>query len=184
MRIVGGQLRGRRIAVPKDGVRPTSERVREAIMSMFSAIWPGAHVLDCYAGSGAFGFEAISRGAEQVTFIERHVRTARGLQKTAQDFAIESQIEVIRNDAVAALKGLMRRGERFDVLFFDPPYAESDPIHILSHAFGLAKPGAPLIWESGAALEVPEQIEDWQLDIHRRYGSTNIAVYRSNTRGS
>ena len=52
---------------------------------------------------------------------------------------------------------------RYDVLFFDPPYVESDPNHILSHAFGLAKPGAPLIWESGAALEVPEQIEDWQL---------------------
>jgi 16S rRNA (guanine(966)-N(2))-methyltransferase RsmD len=153
-------------------------------MSMFGTIWVGAEVLDCYAGSGAFGFEAISRGAEHVTFIERHSRTALNIKNTAKELEVTSQVHVLRERAESALKTLSRGQRRFDVLFFDPPYAESRPIDVLSHAFRLAKPGAALIWESGAELEVPENIGDWQLEVNRRYGSTKIAVYRSNMRGT
>ena len=153
-------------------------------MSMFSAQWSGAHVLDCYAGSGAFGFEALSRGAERVTFIERHSRTAQMIKAAALDLEVTSQVDVIRDNAEAALRALTRQRQQYDVLFFDPPYAESHPIEVLSSAFVLAKAGAVLIWESGVELEVPQQLGQWQLDVNRRYGSTKISVYRITTRGT
>ena len=184
MRIVGGRLKGRRITVPKDGVRPTSERVREALMSMLGPDWAGRHILDCYAGSGAFGFEALSWGAAHVTFIERNAKTVANLRATAELLQVSSDIRIVQNDASRALQHLRRRLQRFDLLFFDPPYADSQPEEILSHAVGLAKSGAALVWECGARAAVPERVQGWERCISRRYGSTDIAVYRLSTGGA
>ena len=184
MRIVGGRFRGRRIAVPKDGVRPTSERVREALMSMLGPNWSGRYVLDCYAGSGAFGFETLSWGASHVTYIERDARTAQQIRMTADQLGVSDCIHMLHDDATRALRTLSRQKRRFDLLFFDPPYADSQPLDVLSSAVGLAKDGAALVWESAATSTTPEHVGGWQRRECRRYGSTAIAVYESKTGGT
>ena len=123
MRIVGGALRSRRLVAPKDTrVRPTSDRLREAWMSILQGSLPGARVLDLYAGSGALGLEALSRGAASADFVERSAASLAALQKNIAALDQKSRATVHRGDA-------MRFAERlppgaYDIAFADPPYGE------------------------------------------------------------
>lgn len=124
MRIISGTFGGRRIAMPTgDQVRPTADRVREAWFSILGAAIPGARVLDLFAGSGALGLEALSRGATTAEFVERHRRSLAALRDNLAALGVEAQATVHPVEA-------MRFAERlppgaFDVAFADPPYATS-----------------------------------------------------------
>ena len=119
LRITAGTLRGRRVPVPRDEVRPTSERARQAFFNIAGARMHGARFLDLFAGSGIFSFEAISRGAKEAVAIDQsRVHTA-AIEKTAKDFGVP-----VRAIAADALAGIKRLGEEvFDVVYADPPYA-------------------------------------------------------------
>lgn len=123
VRIIGGRWRGTRLEVPGiDGLRPSSDRVRETLFNWLQGQIVGARCLDLFAGSGALGFEAASRGAREVVMIERDVRAAAGLRLAAQRLQA-TQIEVVEGDALAWLQ---RGSEReFDLVFVDPPFATS-----------------------------------------------------------
>jgi 16S rRNA (guanine966-N2)-methyltransferase len=121
MRIVGGEFGGRRLVVPKDTrVRPTSDRVREAWMSILGDQLAGARTLDLFAGSGALGLEALSRGAESATFVELNPPSLRALEHNIAALSVEDVATVHRGDAMR-FAGKLLPGA-FDVILADPPY--------------------------------------------------------------
>jgi 16S rRNA (guanine966-N2)-methyltransferase len=125
MRLSGGELRSRRIPVPPGrAIRPTPGRVREALFSILGSRIPGARVLDLYAGSGAVGFEALSRGAAHVTFVESHAPSAARIRGLARDFGVTGRTAVV---AVPAERAARAVGDPYDIVYADPPYASPPP---------------------------------------------------------
>lgn len=124
MRIIAGALKGRRLEAPRwDGMRPTSDRLRETLFDILAGRVEGARVLDGYAGTGAVGIEAISRGASEVVFVERDDRAAKLIARNLAHCGVAGGYAIIRADMTR-----LRRpdGERpFDLVFLDPPYAET-----------------------------------------------------------
>lgn len=178
-RIVAGDARGRRLAVPSAGTRPTADRVREA---MFSAIdaridLRGARVLDLFAGSGALGLEALSRGAEAVTLVESAPRAAAVIGKNIAAVGLPGA-RVLRTAAAAAIANWA--GEPLDVVLADPPYdIGDDEVTALLAALasgGLLSEGALVVLERPAKAPGtvwPEALEPGRV---RRYGDTRIEI--------
>ena len=122
LRIVAGRLRGRRVRVPPDpGVRPTSERVREALFNILGQDLSGYDVLDLFAGSGALGFEALSRGAHRVVFVESNPKTAAALRRSAEELGVDREARVIVG-RVEEVLNRARLGGPYHVILADPPY--------------------------------------------------------------
>lgn len=120
VRIIGGTWRRRILRFPEStGLRPTPDRVRETLFNWLGQDLSGKNCLDLFAGSGALGFEAASRGAEKVVMVEFAPKVLAALQANAKLLAAESRVEIVRSDAV---KFVAATGLRFDVLFLDPPY--------------------------------------------------------------
>jgi 16S rRNA (guanine966-N2)-methyltransferase len=119
LRITAGSLKGRRIPVPRNEVRPTSERARQAFFDIVGTSVHGARFLDLFAGSGIFSFEAISRGAKESVAVDSSRAHTAAIERTARDF--DAPIRTITADVLAGIKRL--RGEVFDVTYADPPYA-------------------------------------------------------------
>jgi len=126
VRIIGGRWRGRKLQVADIvGLRPTTSRVRETLFNWFALDCPGAHVLDCFAGSGALGFEALSREAKQVTMLEKNRLACKNLMSQANRLAGESmegsQLDIRQGDTLQLVEQLTLK---FDLVFIDPPFAE------------------------------------------------------------
>ena len=123
MRIISGNLRGRRLRAP-DGLstRPTSDRLREALFNIISSDVPGSRFLDVCAGSGAVGLEALSRGAESAVFVEQSRRALALLEENIEHCGVGSAARIMPKEAVAALKGMAAGDQEFDIVFLDPPY--------------------------------------------------------------
>ena len=174
MRIIAGEWKGRRIEAPKGrAVRPTSDRAREAWMSIVHPYLPGATVVDLCAGTGALGLEALSRGAKFVDFVEMATRTARVLKENVQSLDAAARCAVHEDDALRFLKKLTRSGALpYAVAFADPPYrmglAEAIAAHWLEHPFATV-----LGVEHEARLQLPGAHDT------RRYGDTAVTFYRS-----
>ena len=176
MRVVAGRLGGRRLkAPPGTATRPTGDRVREALFTLLGPLDGGRWVLDLFAGSGALGIEALSRGADRVTFVDSAPRAIRAVRDNLEALAVEGA-EVIRQDAVAFLRKARAQGRQYDLVFLDPPYR---------HAGGLARelssllhvvlaPRARVACESDrrAPLELALPLID-----ERRYGDTLIRIH-------
>ncbi len=127
MRIIAGTFKSRRLkTLPGAATRPTSDRLRETLFNVLGASVQGALFADCYAGSGAVGIEALSRGAEFVYFLENHRAAVRVIHANLKSLGIEKGFEVLSADVAAGLRSLEQRGVRFDVVFLDPPYKDAD----------------------------------------------------------
>ncbi len=181
MRVTGGEYGGRRLAVPPGaGVRPTQDRVREALFSMLLNIVPGAVFVDLYAGSGAVGLEALSRGALRVVWVEENPRHLACLKRNREAIAPERG-EIIRAD-VAKWCGTGGRGLAADVVFADPPYAESPDAGIFAVMKLCAENG--VVAHTGmfvaemAASGAVQRPDGWELLKDRVYGQTRLAVYQ------
>lgn len=178
MRVTGGSLKGRKLRAPREGARPTADRVREAL---FARIDPeGAVVLDLYAGTGALGIEALSRGAERVTFVERSARCARVLRQNLDALGVADRCEVLVADASAALSRLAEQERRFDLVLLDPPYA-SDAASAALAALArseLLPEGAMVVVES-SRRRPPAAVAGLEAIDERRYGDTLITRFRA-----
>jgi 16S rRNA (guanine966-N2)-methyltransferase len=179
MRVIAGQLGGRRLKAPKGRAttRPTSDRVREAVFSMLDRV-EGEHVLDLFAGTGALGIEALSRGAKRAVFIERDASALEALEANLQALGLEAEeAEVRRAEALTALRSARARAETYDLILIDPPYRRaSDLGRELSLALSsLLAPEARVVVESDrrVPLELP-----WEIVKERRYGDTSITIHR------
>ncbi|MCX5766868.1 MAG: 16S rRNA (guanine(966)-N(2))-methyltransferase RsmD [Gemmatimonadetes bacterium] len=175
MRIIAGEWRGRRIAAPKSGpVRPTADRVREAWMSIVQHELPDARVLDLFAGTGALGLEALSRGARWVDFVEADARTLRVLLSNVEGLEAGSRCATHRGDALRFAERLRTPdGVRaYDVCFADPPYRLGLAAQVAE--CWLAAPFATIF---GVEHEARATLPDGG-DV-RRYGDSAITIYRA-----
>jgi 16S rRNA (guanine966-N2)-methyltransferase len=120
-RIIGGRWRGRKIHFEDaEGLRPSTDRIRETLFNWLQAYVAGSHCLDCFAGSGVLGFEALSRGAGDVVFIELNRRTAEKLTQNCR--ALDADAEILNQDFLVWLQGSNRSDKQFDLVFLDPPF--------------------------------------------------------------
>ncbi len=180
MRVIAGTLGGRRLKAPAGRVtRPTSDRVKEALFAMLGPL-EGASVLDLFAGTGALGIEALSRGAGRAVFVERDARAIAVLKDNLAALGIGSpRAQTRRMDALAALRSARGREETYDLLFIDPPYAQAGEAGAeLSAALSpLLGPGARVVVESDrrAPLELP--VGELEIETQRRYGDTVITIH-------
>ena len=181
MRIVAGTHRGRRISAPPGrDTRPTPDRVREAIFAMLGPL-DGVEVLDLFAGSGALGLEALSRGAATATFVDRSPRAAAAIRANAASLGLEGRVRVVRRDWRAALAAERAGGRRFGLCLCDPPYSLLPRV-----AGGLGLALAPLMTPGGTVvIEHPSAGPDPQPKglsiasrIERTYGDTAVSVLR------
>ncbi len=122
MRVIAGSARGTRLAPVPKGMRPTSDRVRESLFNALGQFFEGGSVLDLYAGTGALGIEALSRGSGLAIFVERDRRARAVILENLRRTGFAGRAEVIGGEVEAALGRLVGRGERFDLIFADPPY--------------------------------------------------------------
>jgi 16S rRNA (guanine966-N2)-methyltransferase len=181
LRIVAGQLRGRKLNCTVNArIRPTPQRVREALFSMLGNAVPGRPFVDVFAGTGVVGLEALSRGATSVTFIERDGQRLRELEQHLRDFGVTDQTTVVRAD-------VYRWGEHYEAptepvnVFLSPPFADLErrPDDLLGLLAGLQQKVAPdsvlvLQSESNVALEPLPAAEEWE---RRRYGRNELLLW-------
>jgi 16S rRNA (guanine966-N2)-methyltransferase len=172
MRIVAGRFGGRRIDAPRGTrTRPTSDRVREALFSVLGDI-AGLTVLDLFAGSGALGLEALSRGASRATFVERDPAALRALDANIAALGVDADVR--RGDARAFVRNASAAAEPYDLIFVDPPYSDAQ-------ALGSELDLGPLLTANGRIVveshrSVPLEI-DLPTTFERRYGDTVIRIH-------
>lgn len=156
VRVTGGRLGGRRLRTPRHGVRPTADRVRESLFTRLGDV-TGTSVLDLYAGTGVLGAEAASRGAARVVFVERATRCCEVLRANVEALGLGGVARVVRDDAARAVSRLGRGGERFDLVFVDPPYASRELSRVLEalSASGVLAAGALVVVEHGRRHSLP-----------------------------
>jgi 16S rRNA (guanine966-N2)-methyltransferase len=175
VRIIAGRLRGSRIDVPElPGLRPTSDRVRETLFNWLAADLPGADCIDLFAGSGALGFEAASRGAARVLMLERDARVAAALRATAQRLQADA-VEVVGGDALAWLASPPLR--RFGVAFVDPPFDAGLLDASLAALDPWLAPGA-LVYVECAGVQQPAPPAAWTPHREGRTRDVRYALYR------
>jgi 16S rRNA (guanine966-N2)-methyltransferase len=176
MRIVGGNLGGRVLRAPRGAAtRPTSEKVREAIFNILGPI-EGAHVLDLFAGSGAVGIEALSRGAAHATFVDAGPPALAAIRANLRELGLEDRAAVLAMDAAAAAR--QPPAVPWQVVFVDPPYA-SDLARraVLALPPGSLAPGARIVIEHDRRGIPPEALGSLIRTDQRRYGDTMISFF-------
>jgi len=181
VRIVAGSARGRVLATPKaaDRIRPTADRVRETLFNVLGQTCEGLHVLDLFAGTGALALEALSRGAAKAVLVDSG-REAQGLiRQNAKALGFEGQVELLAVPVERALEVLGRRGERFELVFSDPPYRLEQAAKVLEalEAQGLLAEGAVVVVEHDKREAAPEQAGGLQRIDQRRFGDTVVSIY-------
>ncbi len=174
VRIIGGRWRGTKLAVPDSpGLRPSSDRVRETLFNWLTPALPGARVLDLFAGTGALGLEALSRGAAHATLVERDPALAAALQQAVARLAAEADVQ-----AADARLWLARTGARFDLVFLDPPFADGLWEGALAALMPRLAPGAWVYVESPAGV-LPPVPGAWSLHREGQTRDVRYALYRT-----
>jgi 16S rRNA (guanine966-N2)-methyltransferase len=169
--VIAGSARGRRLVAPDgDATRPTADRVREATFNALHSLdaVEGATVLDLFAGSGALGIEALSRGAVQATFVDRDRRATAAIAANLATTGLQDAATVLARPVERALDEAARAGERWSLALVDPPYAFEDWAALLA-----AIPADLVVVESGRAVSVPD---GWRAIRERQYGATLVAI--------
>lgn len=182
-RVIAGRAAGRRLAAPGEGTRPLADRVKQALFGILEPDLPAAVVLDAFAGSGAAGIEALSRGAAAVTFVERDERAVRCVAANLRSTGLEGPTAVVvRADVLAWLLGAGAVAGPYDIVVVDPPYADVDTLAAVLATLG--RPAAPLtrgarvvakhFWRARPA----DRFGLLASDRERRFGETALTFYR------
>ncbi len=176
MRIIAGEWRGRRLET-REGmdVRPTPERVKEALFNILQFQLEGRRVLDLFAGSGQLGLEALSRGAAEAVFVDESRESAAVVKRNIASLKAESKTKLYQTDFAAFL---MRRQEPFDIVFLDPPYRSGKLEEALPMAAAITNPGGTIIAEHPTDEELPDEAGDFRKGKSYRYGKIYLTVYR------
>ncbi|MCF8062095.1 MAG: 16S rRNA (guanine(966)-N(2))-methyltransferase RsmD [Deltaproteobacteria bacterium] len=175
-------MRGRRIFVPKGrDVRPTSDRVREALFSLIGQDLRGIVVLDLYAGTGALGIEALSRGADRAVFVDHAPRALEIIRRNLEQCGLTDLADVVRHDLRRGLPSRRPAPERtFGLAFLDPPYGKdlADPLLAQLGRAGILAPHALVVVETGAGESLRNHGDTLRLLERRTYGDTRIHLFR------
>lgn len=193
MRIIAGLYKNRLVQAPKGLLtRPTSGRLRESLFNICRNVVEESRFLDLFAGSGAMGFEALSRGAKSAVFIDNSKEALRCIQANAESLGVEMQIQAIYGDVFEQLQKLLKRGFVFDIIYADPPYGRFEKgesvsesftemiLHLIDEHIGLLAPGGHLFLEDshGAVPEVDEgQLSNLRHKSSRKMGKSALQHY-------
>ena len=182
VRIIGGRWRGTRLQVPTSpGLRPSSDRARETLFNWLMPVLPGARVIDAFAGTGALGLEAVSRGASSATLVERDAGLAQALRATVTRLSAHESVEVVQSDALAWLA--RQPPASFDLAFVDPPFEAGLWQTTLEALLPTLAPGAWVYVESPHD-QVPALPPQWGLHREGRTREVRFALYRAPERRS
>ena len=189
MRITGGTLRGRTLKTPTDrSVRPTSDKVRQALFNILGERIVEARVLDLFAGSGSLGLEALSRAAAHATFVEKGHRALKVIHENVEVLGVTDRATVRRLNFIARPERLRDPVGSFDVVFLDPPYRMSDRIgpdsklgRLLEAVWrlGVAGEGALVVLEHRKRAKIAEDWRNFQISDVRSYGDTSLTFLES-----
>jgi 16S rRNA (guanine(966)-N(2))-methyltransferase RsmD len=181
-RVIAGSARGRRLRAPGEGTRPFGDRVKQTLFAILEPDLPGARVLDLFAGSGAGGIEALSRGAAAAIFVERDAAAARVIDENLRATGLSEKARVIRGDAIAYLKTAATNAP-FDLVLLDPPYAESGLLEAALARLGAAD--QPLLASDAWVVAKhfwrtpPPPAAGLLASVrNRRFGETALTFYR------
>ena len=175
MRIIAGSRKGHTIQAPQGlETRPTSDRVRENVFNIVAPWVEGARVLDLYAGSGAMGLEALSRGAQVAVFVEADPDAVRAIERNLDKLRLTGAT-VLRRDSVSGLAQEVTAGRKYDLVLADPPYAMTNYDSLARYLPRVLSEDGLLVLESGAKSE-PE-LPGLEVRTTRKYGSTRVTVF-------
>ncbi len=181
MRVTAGAERGRKLRAPRgSNTRPTGAKVREAVFNILGPLSSDG-VLDLYAGTGALGIEALSRGAGRAVFVERDGRALTALYRNLREFDLMGRARVIDSNVAVALQRLSdEKTQKFSWVFVDPPYAagQVEPVLVLLSGGQLLDNGAVVIVEHDRRHQPPERAGALELVDRRFYGDTGLSFYR------
>lgn len=179
LRIIAGRLKGRRLAGPTgEGVRPTADRLRETLFNVLGPSVQGARVLDAFAGTGALGLEALSRGAATVTFVENERRALAVLGENVKQCDAENACAIIRQDFLR-VRPIGSDGLKIaaDLVLLDPPYATEDLGAVLDHAAAFVAPGGRVVLEHSRRRESPERASNLTRARVLESGDSRLSFY-------
>lgn len=175
MRVITGSAKGRRIeTLTGEDVRPTAERVKEAVFSIIQFQIEGRRFLDLFAGSGQMGIEALSRGAALSVFVDMRRESVEAIKKNLNTTGLGANARVLNMDSLAFLK---QKTQPFDLAFLDPPYGTGLLQKALPGVAKIMNKGGLIICESPQNEELPEKIDNFVLDRSYRYGKIIISIY-------
>ena len=181
MRIIGGQFKSRIISMPKGvDIRPTQDKVREAIFNILGDM-SGKRVLELFAGSGAFGIEAISRGASAVTFVDNNFKCAATIRANLEALGIDRAFyEIARLNAISATAKLAKENDKFDIIFLDPPYHQdlAKKCLINMDACDILAPIGIVLVEHFKKDIIPTDFKTLVFERDKKYGDVIISIYR------
>lgn len=180
MRIITGSLRGRKIPSPDhEGVRPTSDRIKESLFNIIREKVEGGVFLDLFSGTGNIGFEAISRGAKQVYMVDSNRQCFNSIKSTATDFGVSPII--ILSDSTMALKNFGHKKMQFDCIFIDPPYNTTLAEHAIMdiEKLNLLADDGIIVWENSIPLKKLEKFSSgFEIFDTRKYGEIQLVFLR------
>ena len=178
MRVIAGAHKGRRLVAPTwAGLRPTSDRLKESVFAILDPVIAGARVLDGFAGSGALGIEALSRGAASVVFVEIDGRAAALIARNLAHCRIADGYAMIRAEFTRAMRQLAA-DRRFDVALLDPPYDFADLDAVVEAAAGRMAPGGVLVLEHASRRQAPAAAGSFAAARQVRAGDAAVTFYR------
>lgn len=181
VRIIGGDWRGRKLPVPNaEGLRPTSDRVRETLFNWLQFDLPGSRCLDAFSGSGALAVESLSRGASQVMLLEKEPRVAKQLREMMTELDA-ARAEVVNADALVYLNQPANRS--FDLVYLDPPFTQGllEPVCQLLEEHGWLAKGAKIYLEIEKQAPAQQLPEHWQLLKDKQAGEVRYSLYQGYT---
>ncbi|RJX26816.1 MAG: 16S rRNA (guanine(966)-N(2))-methyltransferase RsmD [Acholeplasma sp.] len=177
MRIIGGTYRGRIISrVDNKSTRETADMVRQAVFNMLGGTMFGS-VLDLFAGSGAYGLEAISRGAKRAIFVDKEKAAIKTIEKNAELLKCQSVVTIYQMDYQTYLKSLTSDA-MFDVIFLDPPYQMDIYVDVITHLRSHLHPEGMILCESAKTLVLPDEILDLKKIKDKTYGIKRVSIYQ------
>ncbi|MBX7258326.1 MAG: 16S rRNA (guanine(966)-N(2))-methyltransferase RsmD [Candidatus Hydrogenedentes bacterium] len=180
LRVIAGQAKGIRLEAPKGTrVRPTLDRVREALFSILGPDIPGCRFADLFTGTGANGIEALSRGAAAVVFVDNDPRSLECVRTNVEKARLGAQATLRRLSIPAGLRQLAANGQRFDLIFADPPFEYRDYSSLLAAVSEaeLLNPEGSLVLEHAKEAEIPEKIGTLRRYRHETYGSVGLSFF-------
>ena len=181
MRIIAGEYGGRRLeSLSGQNTRPTSDKIKETLFNIIGPYFDGGMVLDLYAGSGALGIEAVSRGMDQAVLVDKNRAAIQVISNNVKVTKEEHKFDILNKPAEIALNQLRNHTEPFSLVFLDPPYAEQklEQVILQLQEYALLTEEALVICEVSSEVILPEKIGELSLNDERKYGKTKLYFFK------
>lgn len=181
MRVISGEFRGRHLAaVPGSGTRPTADKVKESMFNMLGPYFDGGRALDLYAGTGALGIEAVSRGMTAATLVDKAYPAIKVIKENVAPLPHPERFTVLKSPVDRALRTFGEAGDQFDLIMADPPYAKQEVLDQLAmiRELHLLAPGGTVMYETGMDVVYPESIPGYEQVRRQTYGVAQVLILR------